>query len=827
MCVKMERFADVLMPLPLDGAFTYSIPAELETEISPGCRVFVPFGRRKYYTGIVISVHTDKPKGFETKEIIRIINPQNITRYPQIKFWNWLSNYYLCTLGDVYKAAVPTGLRVESETIVRLNPDYDSEYNIKLTERQALIIAELQSKGKCSLHELDKLCDYKNISSAISQLLTARIIEIDERAVEKYRAVKKIMIRLCCERFDETSMHAIFELLKGSPVQEKILLTYLDISGWMLRDKELIEVEKSQLIEKTGTTLGTLKRMIDKGVFEVYQKTLNRFNATSAQTSSVPIILSDAQNRALQDIRDSFRAKKVVLLRGVTGSGKTEIYSQMMRETIEKGQQVLYLVPEISLTTQLTDRLRRLFGDKLLVYHSKFTDSERVDLWMRLLNTREPLIILGARSAVFMPFSNLGLVVVDEEHESSYKQNEPAPRYNARDAAIVLASFWGAFTILGSATPSVETYYKACEGKYGLVELKERYSDAQLPEVRIVDMKAQRKQKLNKGSLSQPLMQEINKSLGASRQAIIFQNRRGFAPMIQCRECGWTPKCLNCDVSLVYHKSTGLLRCHYCGHSVQLPTLCPACGLNGIEIFGYGTERIAEETLSVFPEAKISRMDLDTTRNKNAHQQIIDEFSKHKTDILVGTQMVSKGLDFEKVDVVGVVNADTMLNYPDFRGNERAFNMLEQVSGRAGRHSKDGVVIIQTTNPKNEVLKHVVNHDYDGFYKEEIANRKQFAYPPFTRVINVFLKHRDSRIVDSMAVNYVLQLRKIFGARVLGPEKPYVSRVANWNIQTVMLKIESGASMQKVKAILRSVYVEMSKQPQFRGVVLYFDVDPA
>ncbi|MDE6072430.1 MAG: primosomal protein N', partial [Muribaculaceae bacterium] len=524
---------------------------------------------------------------------------------------------------------------------------------------------------------------------------------------------------------------------------------------------------------------------------------------------------------------ETFKSKSVALLHGVTGSGKTEIYTHLIASCMESGNQVLYLVPEISLTTQLTDRLRKVFGDSLLIYHSKFSDNERVDVWKRLLTSNEPLIVLGVRSSVFLPFARLGLVIVDEEHESSFKQYDPAPRYNARDASIVLASMHGAHTLLGSATPSVETYYKASTGKYGLVSLAERFEGSTLPEVEIVDMREQRKKKLNKGILSQPLRLATNEALKEGRQAIMFQNRRGFAPVVVCQQCGWTPKCHNCDVSLVYHKNSDLLKCHYCGFCQPLPKLCPACGQNSIEIYGYGTERIAEEVHQEFQGYRVARMDLDTTRNKDAYQEIIEEFANHETDILVGTQMVSKGLDFEKVRIVGVINADTLLNFPDFKSNERAFCMLEQVAGRAGRRNDIGKVFIQTTEPKDPVLKHVKQHDYISFYNEELAERQRYAYPPFTRIINIYLKNKDSATADAGAVILTNALREVFGPRVLGPEKPFVSRVALWYIQSIMLKVEAGASMKKVKDILRAVHARIAHLPQIKSSMLYYDVDPA
>ncbi|MDE5796075.1 MAG: primosomal protein N', partial [Muribaculaceae bacterium] len=594
-------------------------------------------------------------------------------------------------------------------------------------------------------------------------MLATGIVEIDEHVVEKYKPRKESFVRLTAERSDNDKLHEFFALVSRSQRQEKLLVAYLDMSRWLTVNSVPLEVGRQQLLDKSGATPGILKALVDKGIFEVYRKSVNRFKSDNIAFSTTDLPqLSEAQNTALQQIRTSFNDQSITLLHGVTGSGKTEIYAHLINEVLQTGRQVLFLVPEISLTTQLTDRLRKIFGDRLIVYHSKFSDAERVDIWRRLLTSVEPLVILGVRSSVFLPFAHLGLVIVDEEHEASFKQYDPAPRYNARDAALVLASMHGAKTLLGSATPAVETYYKATTGKYGLVTLNVRYRDAQLPEVEIVDMKAMRKRKEVKGILSSTLRLATNHALNDGKQAIMFLNRRGFAPVVVCRTCGWTPKCQNCDVSLVYHKNSALLRCHYCGFSRSLPALCPACGDNAIEIYGYGTERIAEEVHREFEGHRVARMDLDTTRNKDAYQEIIEEFARHETDILVGTQMVTKGLDFENVRVVGVLNADTLLNFPDFRSNERAFNMLEQVAGRAGRRADKGQVIIQTTAPEHPVLADVKHHDYTSYYTRELDDRQRFAYPPFTRIINIYIKHKDAATVDALAVTYTLALRKVF-----------------------------------------------------------------
>ncbi|MDE6785615.1 MAG: primosomal protein N', partial [Muribaculaceae bacterium] len=650
-------------------------------------------------------------------------------------------------------------------------------------------------------------------------------VKVDEKVVEKYRPKTVTKVRLLCQRQDDEKLHGFFDMTKRSSQQQAVLLAYLDLSKFMIKGEEVRDVERDTLLKTTGVSPAVLKAVADKGILEIYKDKINRFDSGVEEVGEMPV-LSEIQAKAAKEIRDSFRDHAITLLHGVTGSGKTEIYCDLIKEVLDQGNQVLYLVPEISLTTQLTDRLKKVFGNRLLIYHSKFSDSERVDIWNRLLSTNEPMVVLGVRSSVFLPFSRLGLVVVDEEHESSYKQFDPAPRYNARDAATVLASMHGARTLFGSATPSVETYWKAENGKFGLVTLSERYEGSSLPEVEVGDMRKMRKQKDVKGILSGPLRRQTKDVLDKGWQAIMFQNRRGFAPVVVCQTCGWSPKCHNCDVSLVYHKGSKLLRCHYCGYTQTLPDLCPACEENTLEKYGYGTERIAEEVQEEFPDKKVSRMDLDTTRNKLAYQDLIEEFADHRTDILVGTQMVSKGLDFDKVKIVGVLNADTLLNFPDFRSNERAFNMLEQVAGRAGRRQEPGKVLIQTTKAEERVLEHVKNHDYMSYYKEELEERQKYAYPPFTKIINVYIRNKDAATCDTAAVMLSMALREVFGGRVLGPEKPFVSRVNTWYIQQIMLKVESGASMKKVMTLLRQVYERLAPTPQIKSSQIHYDVDP-
>lgn len=817
----MPRYADVILPLPLRDTYTYEVPGDAFVE--HGSRVFVQFGPRKYYTGIVFRVHDTPPAGYDVKRIITVLDPDTIVRYPQIKFWEWIADYYLCSVGEVYKAALPSGLKIESETYVALRDDYaDRVEDCPLSEAEARIIQTLDSLKRVKVSELAKKSELRYPAPIVSRLVEKGIISTDEYAQDRYRAKMVSVVRLAVKP-DEATLHDIFDRVRRSPKQEQLLIHFLELSG-VLRHKADPTVEKSELLRKSGASPAILRALAEKGILEVFKKEVNRFHTEVGEDHLSA--LSPIQRNALDSISAQWKEKDVVLLRGVTGSGKTEIYAHLISEALREGKQVLYLVPEISLTTQLTDRLRKIFGMRLLVYHSKFSDNERVDIWRKMLEGHEPLIVLGARSSVFLPFSMLGLVVVDEEHEASYKQYDPAPRYNARDAAILLASMHHAKVLLGSATPSVETYHKSLGGKYGLVELLERHEGGSLPSVNVVDMKKERKKKTNLGILSSRLFEATRKALAEGKQAIMFQNRRGFATTVVCSQCGWVPKCVNCDVSLVYHKGLGQLRCHYCGYSVALPDLCPACGMDGVEKYGYGTERIAEELKECFPDAKVQRMDLDTTRNKDAYQEIIDRFSRHDTDILAGTQMVSKGLDFANVRIVGVMNADTLLHYPDFRSRERAFDMLVQVAGRAGRRNECGEVVIQTTDPDNDVLKNVVSHDYLAFYNEEIEDRRRFAYPPFVKIINICLKSKDPRLLGSVAVSYTQRLRKIFGDRVLGPEAPPVGRVASYYMQVIMLKAETGVSMRKVKKILLDVYAAMASGGGMRGVSVYYDVDP-
>lgn len=819
-------YAEVLLPLPLTGFFTYKVPDMMAEAIRPGCRVVVPFGRTKFYTGIVAGLTPRRPEGFETKEISQLLDSEPIVRHPQMKFWEWIADYYLCSQGEVFRAAVPAGLKLESETVVEVNPDFEEDPGDRLGERDLLVMnAVRRVPKKATLADVARETGFRNTSAIVARLVERDALMVSENLVERYKTRKIEMVEMAIERGDSAALHAAFDSVKGAPKQEKALLTLIELSGFMRQGSDLCEVTRADLLDRSGVTSPIIIALENKGIVRRRKKEVSRFAQVSKATMPMPE-LTDAQREARDAIIKSWGEKDITLLHGVTSSGKTEVYISLIDRMLRSGRQVLYLVPEIALTTQLTTRLQRVFGPKVIIYHSRFSDSERVELWRRLLTTHEPLVVLGARSALFMPFASLGLIIVDEEHESSFKQQDPAPRYNARDAAMVLAGMHGAKTLLGSATPAVDTYYKALTGRFGLVSLTERYGGSELPRVEIVDMAKARKKREVSGAFSLQLRRLINDAASADRQTILFLNRRGFAPMARCKMCGYVPKCENCDVSLTYHHGIDRLVCHYCGTPYDLPRVCPACREPGLEIIGYGTERIEEEIAASFPDIPVARLDRDTTRNKDDYERIIDEFSAGKDKMLVGTQMVTKGLDFGRVSVVGVINADATINQPDFRSAERAFNMLEQVAGRAGRRGDDGVVSIQTYTPSHPLFGFLVRHDYVGFYNHEIEERRLYNYPPFTRIINIYLKHREQGRLHVLAGAYGRRLRELFGNRVFGPEEPHVARIKQMHIMRIMIKIETEASMKKVKHILRETYLEMDAARALNGAQVYYDVDP-
>ena len=820
----MEKFVDVILPLPLQASFTYALPPEMDGQVQIGCRVVVSFGRKKFYTGIVRNVHYLKPQEYEVKEVSAVLDEHPILLPLQFQFWEWLADYYLCTQGDVYKAALPSGLKLESETVVEYNPDFEATE--PLSEREQKVLDLLAVEPEQTVTRLEKESGLKNILAVVKSLLEKDALFVKEELKRTYKPKTETRVRLTEAARNERRLHFFFdELQRRAPKQLDLLMKYIELSG-CLGGREVKEVSKAELLKRSGATPAVFSGLVDKGVFEVYQQEVGRLETVSQAVMSLNE-LNVHQQRAFDEIRASFRVKNVCLLHGVTSSGKTEIYIHLIDETVRQGKQVLYLLPEIALTTQITERLKRVFGSRLGIYHSKFPDAERVEVWQKQLSHEPYDIILGVRSSLFLPFQRLGLVIVDEEHENTYKQQDPAPRYHARNAAIVLASMCGAKTLLGTATPSVESWYNATEGgKYALVELKERYKEIQLPEIIPVDIKElQRKKRMN-GPFSPLLLQYVREALEQKEQVILFQNRRGFAPMIECHTCGWVPKCKNCDVSLTYHKGLNQLTCHYCGYTQPVPRQCPACEGVDLRNRGFGTEKIEDDVKAIFPEARVARMDLDTTRTRTAYERIIHDFQQGRTDILIGTQMVSKGLDFDHGSVVGILNADTMMNYPDFRAYERAFQLMAQVAGRAGRKNKRGRVVLQTKSIDHPIIPQVMHNDFEGMVAGQLAERQLFRYPPYYRLVYVYLKHRNEQLLDVMAQTMAAKLRAVFGARVLGPDKPPVARIQTLFIRKIVLKIETNAPMARARQLLVQVQQEMVAEDRFKSLIVYYDVDP-
>lgn len=755
------KFADVILPLALNGPLSYSVPSTLQPLLKVGMRVVVPLGKSKKYVGVVVRLHDETPN-VKTKEICGMLDKTPTVLPLQLELWQWISEYYLSPIGDVMKAAMPAKLKTEGA--------YKQRMETFLTLAQ----------------------QYRN-----------------RKAIELLPSV-----------------------LKRSRKQWEALECFLHLSHWDSlygKTEQLIgcDVARDELMNECHCTLSVIKGLTDKGILCSIQKAVDeRLNREGDYHPELIKPLSVAQNTALESIKQQFENKNVVLLDGVTSSGKTEIYIHLIEETIAKGKQVLYLLPEIALTVQITDRLQRVFGSRLGIYHSRYSDAERVDIWRKQLSERPYDILLGARSACLLPFQNLGLVIIDEEHETSFKQQEPAPRYHARSVAIMLASMTGAKTLLGTATPSVESYTNASSGKYGLVRLQQRFKGIQLPEIQVVDIKDLRHRKMMKGPFSPILLAAVREAISQGQQAILFQNRRGFSPMIECHECGWTPRCTNCDVTLTYHRRLGQLTCHYCGMTYKVPTECPCCGSKELRAKGFGTEKIEESIRELIPEARVARMDLDTTRSRNAYARIIGEFSARRTNLLIGTQMVSKGLDFGGVKVVGILDADSMLNYPDFRAYEHAFTMMSQVAGRAGRKEGRGLVILQTRQPDLPLISQVVNNDYEAFFKAQIAERREFRYPPFTHLIYVFLRHRNNNVVESASIECASRLREVFGERVLGPDKPSVARIKQMNIRKIVLKLENGIDGKRVRKYLINIQQAILSDKHYASLQIFYDVDP-
>lgn len=755
-------YADIILPLPLEGVFTYSVPDDMASAVKPGMRVVVPLGRSKKYMGVVLKVHDVKPE-FEVKDILSLSDTRPSVTALQLRLWQWIADYYMSPLGDVFKAALPAGLKGED--------------NYRPKTERCVTLPEKMRSGQ-SLH-------------VVLNLLT------------QTRARK----------------------------QKELFEQYLSLSHWDeacsggSRD-DVAELTCEELLNETHSTTTTLRALVSRGFLTTYEREVGRIGHGGEAHPENMKTLGEAQQRAYDEIQETFKTKNVTLLHGVTSSGKTEIYIHLIDKTLREGRQVLYLLPEIALTVQIMKRLRNVFGDRLGIYHSKYSDAERVEIWNRQLSDNPYGVILGARSALFLPFSNLGLVIVDEEHETSFKQQDPAPRYHARSAAIVLASMCGAKVLLGSATPSAESYNNALTGKYGLVSIMTRYKNIQLPEIQVVDVKDLRRRKMMNGPFSPVLLKAVREALADGRQAILFHNRRGFAPMIECHVCGWVPHCDKCDVSLTLHKSLDRLTCHYCGSVYYVPAKCPCCGSTELRSRGYGTENIEDRIREIFPEARVSRMDLDTTRTRNAYERIISEFSSGQTNLLIGTQMVSKGLDFGNVSVVGILDADTMLNNPDFRAYEHAFMMMAQVAGRAGRKSGRGKVILQTRNPELPVIGEVVRNDYKTFYKELFEERRMFHYPPFYHLVCVYLRHRNAQVADDAAADMARLLRGMLGERVLGPDRPSVARVKTMSIRKIIIKLEAGISLPRVRECLRAQLALLMQNKRYATLETYYDVDP-
>ena len=755
------RYVDVILPLPLDGTFTYGVSTELAPRVQEGVRLLVPLGRSKHYTAIAVRLHDEAP-GFEVREVLEVLDDRPILLPRQLQLWQWISNYYMAPLGDVMMAALPAGLKIE----------------------------------------------------------------------EGYRPKEETYVGLSEPYRSEQALHIALDMLRRAEKQQKVLMDFLFLSGVEDVDRmeawepESAEVTREELMNESHCTAAVLKSLIDRKILYTYTKEVGRLNHGGEPHPEHIKKLSDAQETAYNKVLLQFMRKQVVLLHGVTSSGKTEIYIHLIQRELDAGRQVLYLLPEIALTVQMMERLRAVFGNRLGIYHSRYSDAERVEIWQKQLSRNPYDIILGARSAVFLPMQRLGLVIVDEEHETSFKQQDPAPRYHARSVAVMMAAAAGAKVLLGTATPCMETYHNALTGKFGLVELTTRYQGIELPEIRIVDVKDLRRRKMMNGPFSPQLLAAMRQALGDGKQVILFQNRRGFAPMIECKTCGWVPRCKNCDVSLTLHKNTNTLTCHYCGYTYAVPTHCPSCEGTDLRGRGYGTEKIEDQICEIFPEARVARMDLDTTRSRNAYERLIGDFASGRTNVLIGTQMISKGLDFDRVAVVGILDADSMLNYPDFRAYEHAFMMMSQVAGRAGRKGKRGLVLLQTKNKDLPVVQQVVRNDWKGFYRDLLEERRLFRYPPFHHLVYIYLRHKTEPTVDSAAIYMGSLLRQWFGERVLGPDKPGVSKVKTLHIRKIVLKLENGIDLQKVRQYLRLAQKQILQDKQYAALQVFFDVDP-
>lgn len=820
-------FADVVLPLPLPGTFTYRIPNNMNGLVKRGQRVIVQFGRRKIYTALVYKVHQRVPQKYEAKYISSLLDEEPILFDHQFQLWDWMAKYYLCTLGEVMNAALPSALKLASETKILLAPSFNEDYS-NLNEKEFLIVEALESRKSLTLTEVSDIINQKKIFHIVKNLIEKNVVIVEEEVKQKYKPKKETYIGLVENYTEEKTLQSLFNDLENkAPKQLEILMTFISMQGVQDQYKE---IKRPLLLERSGASASVINSLLRKKILYQVEREISRLKQYNKPEAAMPE-LSVAQSKAYEEINRGFQSINVILLHGVTASGKTEIYVKLMQEAIDQGKQVLYLLPEIALTTQIINRLSKFFGNKIAVYHSKFSQNERAEVWQKILQSHSKgksqiHIALGARSALFLPFHNLGLIIVDEEHETTFKQFEPAPRYNARDAAIYLSTLNKAKVLLGSATPSVESYNNALKGKYQLVEIKKRYKNIQMPEILVVDVKEEMKRKKMKSHFSAYLIEQVNEALDNHEQIIFFQNRRGFSQRIVCDVCEWSPECKNCDVTLTYHKYYNQLKCHYCGYSIPVPSQCSACGAPKLLFRGFGTEKVEDEIPLFFPTAKTIRMDLDTTRSKNAYQRIINDFEDRKIDILVGTQMITKGLDFDNVSIVGILNADNMLNFPDFRAFERSYQLMSQVSGRAGRKNKRGKVIIQTFNPYHAIIRNVIDGDYIGMYKDQILDRRNFKYPPFYRLVRLTLKYKEAELLNRGADKLAKNLRKTFGNRVLGPEYPLVARVKNEYLKQLIIKLEKGNNLHNLKEKLREALQEFANVPEYKRIKLVIDVDP-
>lgn len=817
----MEYFIDVILPIPLEKLFTYSITEAEADFIKPGVRVAVPFGKQKIYTALVFQIHQNTPTTYESKPIHQILDENPVVTTQQLKLWSWISSYYMCTLGDVLRAALPNALMIESETIITLNKATEVESE-SLKDDEFLIYEALTHQSSLKVQDISNILDKKNCLPTLKRLLEKEVITLDEELYEKYKPKQIRYVKLNESYNSNESLNELLDTLNSRATKQRdILMNYFVMSTASESPIKVVD-----LIKKSNASSAQIKTLIDKEILQDYVLNVDRVSFENSKIEDSKE-LNIHQSKTLDDIVKSFQKQNITLLKGVTSSGKTEIYVKLIEDALKLNKQVLYLVPEIALTSQLVSRLKLYFGNQISVYHSRYSNNERVEVWQHVLNGSDKAkVILGARSAIFLPFNNLGLVIVDEEHEASYKQFDPAPRYHARDAAIILASNFGAKTLLGSATPSVESYYNATiSKKYGLAVLNERYNDVLMPEVELVDIKDKYKRKRMKGHFSDRLIEEMTEAFDGGHQVILFQNRRGFSPIVECNTCGHSPQCPNCDVSLTYHQYKNELRCHYCGHHIAMQKMCQACGGIELDNKGFGTEQIQEEVVNLFPKIKVARMDLDTTRGKYSYEKLIATFENQEIDVLVGTQMLTKGLDFRNVKLVGVMNADNLLNFPDFRAHERSYQLMQQVAGRAGRTKERGKVLIQTYNPYHKILQQVSVNDYEGMFNEQMDERYNYKYPPIYRLIKITLRHRDYNKVNDGAEWLSKSLRQLFKQHVLGPEFPPISRIRNQYNKNILIKIPEQQSLGKTKEAILKIRNSFLSIKDFRPIKVVLNVD--